>query len=76
LLAIQQVVHHNQSLLTFSNDSLVKAVATVASGKQENVSKSQELKAINEYIFAWNTNSFDRYTQKDFSKVFEKYINN
>jgi 23S rRNA maturation-related 3'-5' exoribonuclease YhaM len=76
LLAIQQAVHHNQSLLNFSNDSLQKAITTVASGKQENVSKSQELRTINEYIFAWNTTSFDKYIQKDFSKIFEKYINN
>lgn len=76
LLAIQQVVHHNHSLLNFSNDSLQKAITTVAAGKQESVSKSQELRTINEYIFAWNTTSFDKYTQKDFSKIFEKYINN
>lgn len=52
LLAIQQEVHHNHSLMNFSNDSIQKALTSVASGKQENVSKSQELRAINEYIFA------------------------
>jgi len=34
------------------------------------------LQNINEYIFNWNKNSFDKYNQKDFSAIFEKYINN
>lgn len=76
LLAIQQEVHHNQSLLGFSADSLQKAITTVAAGKQENVSKSQELQNINEYVFSWSKSSYEKYNQKDFSAIFEKYINN
>ncbi|SFN03805.1 YvbH-like oligomerisation region [Chryseobacterium oleae] len=76
LLAIQQEVHHNQSILGFSVDSLQKAITTVAAGKQENVSKSQELQHVNEYVFNWSKSSYEKYNQKDFSAIFEKYINN
>ncbi|MGK6344185.1 YvbH-like oligomerization domain-containing protein [Chryseobacterium sp. DT-3] len=29
-----------------------------------------------EYVFNWSKNSFEKYNQKDFSAIFEKYMNN
>ena len=58
LLAIQQEVHHNHSLLNFSNDSIQKAITSVASGKQEKCFEKSGIKSNQRIYFRMEHNQF------------------
>ncbi|WP_266367029.1 PH domain-containing protein [Tellurirhabdus rosea] len=76
ILAISEQVYSNQTYLSFTQNSLAQAAAIVTSGRQEAVSKAEELEKLNDYIFNWSKESYNSYNQKDFSAIFERYINN
>lgn len=76
LIKISHIVEENQALLQKSEQTL--NIASVASGsqRQETGDLLNHFVNVNEYAFNWIKQSRVAYIQKDFTEVFEKYINN
>ena len=71
------------SLVTSSNATrhdemlaaLDKGVHAVSDARPSNSSKADDLRAVTEYAHQWMEEARRRYVKKDFSDVFERYIN-
>ena len=60
-----------------SQDSLNKAVEDhLRDSRLEGYDLSKEYSELNEYSFDWLKSSYEKYREKDFGYVFEKYILN
>ncbi|MGB3616944.1 MAG: YvbH-like oligomerization domain-containing protein, partial [Catalinimonas sp.] len=72
------------SLLAKSNDgklsdaltSLDKAVQVLADDRAGSKAKSDELPTLVAYINKWVYDAREQYVKKDFTDIFQKYINN
>ncbi|MCB0163720.1 MAG: hypothetical protein KDI79_05810 [Anaerolineae bacterium] len=53
------------------NTAAASVIRTVSSSPGE-----EQFKAINQYAFHWLKQAHDAYVRKDFTEVFEKFINN
>ena len=73
LIEISSIQVDNHQLLSFSNDSLNLTANSLAGRGLET---SESFKTINEYAFNWKKEAYKEYIRKDFSEVFDKYINN
>ena len=76
LIKISHIVKENQILLQKSEQSLDFASVACGSQRQETGSLLEQFTKVNEYSFNWIKQSHETYIQKDFTEVFEKYINN
>ena len=56
--------------------ALDKGIHAVADARPGNASKLDDLRAITEYAHGWLDDARARYVKKDFTDVFERYINN
>ncbi|WP_428909987.1 PH domain-containing protein [Niallia sp. Krafla_26] len=76
LLYISEKMHENTAYLQMSHDSLNKAVEVLRDSRLEGYDLSKEYTELTEYSFDWLKSSYDKYHEKDFGYVFEKYILN
>ncbi|WP_338471651.1 PH domain-containing protein [Niallia sp. XMNu-256] len=76
LLFMAEKVHENNTYLKMSNDSLNKAVEVLYNSRLEGYDLSKEYTELTEYSFDWLKSNFEKYHEKDFGYVFEKYILN
>jgi hypothetical protein len=77
LIKISEITHENRILHSLAENSLEKAIAVLQNTrKNAEVNLAAECKELTEYSFQWLTQTREQYHEKDFGKVFEKYINN
>lgn len=76
LIAIQTVQRENRVHLDESKRSLEMALNSISSSRNETQNIAMDVKNINEYAFSWMSANRDAFTKKDYSDIFEKYINN
>lgn len=76
LIKIAHMVEENQMLLQKSEQTLNVASVACGSQRQESGNLLDHFVKVNEYSFNWIKQSRETYIQKDFTEVFEKYINN
>ena len=75
LVQIEKINYSNQIKLDIAHKTLEIAATSVG---RSNCSGdlSQEFKEVNQYTFNWINHYRNEYIKKDFSDVYEKYINN
>lgn len=76
LTMIGNIQRDNNLKLEASNKSLELAMNTISGARANTEQLGMDFKNINEYAFSWIVNNKEVFTKKDFSEVFEKYINN
>ena len=76
LIKISHIIEENQVLLQKSEQTLNFASVACGSQRQEIGNLLDQFVKVNEYAFNWIKQSREAYIQKDFTEVFEKYINN
>ena len=76
LIKISHIIEENQVLLQKSEQTLNFASVACGSQRQETGNLLDQFVKVNEYAFNWIKQSREAYIQKDFTEVFEKYINN
>ncbi|MFC0522876.1 PH domain-containing protein [Pontibacillus salicampi] len=78
MLKIQEIHDTNEAYMDFTKQSLDYASNALnqnhAHGTEMKL--SDEFKQINQHAFNWLAESREKYTQKDFGSVFERYIQN
>lgn len=75
LLQMAIIQQENAKLLGYAANSLNTAAQSVTRTMSSSASEEQ-FKAINQYAFNWLKQAHETYIRKDFSEVFEKFINN
>ena len=75
LIRIAEMTHENAIQMGYAREGLERAVQTLQHSKSEEASLTDTYKGITEFTFEWLTSSYDKYHEKDFGAVFEKYIN-
>ena len=75
LLRIAIIQEENAKLLKYAAGSLNTAAASVTR-TINSASGEEQFRAINQYAFDWMKQAHEAYIRKDFSDVFEKFINN
>ena len=75
LIRIAEMTHESSIQMGYAREGLEKAVQTLQHSKSEEASLTDTYKGITEFTFEWLTSSYDKYHEKDFGQVFEKYIN-
>ncbi|MGL5635096.1 MAG: PH domain-containing protein [Sarcina sp.] len=76
LIAISSEQYENDVTLGEVKTSLDIAVKALAEARNNTQNIGMDLKNINEYAFTWLNSNRQALTKKDYSDVFEKYINN
>lgn len=76
LLYIAEKMHENEIFLKMSNDSLNKAADVLHNSRLEEYDLSKEYTELTEYSFGWLKSNYEKYNEKDFGYVYEKYILN
>ncbi|MGG3856522.1 PH domain-containing protein [Metabacillus fastidiosus] len=76
LLRISEITHENEIIMDMAGESLNKAVTVLHNSRTNEVNISNQYKELTEFGFTWLTSVREQYHEKDFGKVFEKYINN
>ncbi|MCB0193865.1 MAG: PH domain-containing protein [Anaerolineae bacterium] len=74
LLRIAIIQEENAKMLTYASGSLNTA-ATSVTRTMSSSSSEEQFKTINQYSFDWMKQAYETYVRKDFSEVFEKFIN-
>ena len=76
LIAIQMVQRENRVHLELSKESLNMALNSMGKIMSNTQNIAMDIKNINEYAFNWMNVNKETFTKKDYTDVFEKYINN
>ncbi|MGG0535668.1 PH domain-containing protein [Priestia aryabhattai] len=76
LFKMSEITRENEIALDFAKQSIQLASSTLSSTRNTSGSVAGEFKEINESVFSWLLDKKTAYTTKDFSSVFELYINN
>lgn len=76
LFKMSEITRENEIALDFAKQSIQLASSTLSSTRNTSGSVAGEFKEINEVAFSWLLDKKTAYTTKDFSSVFELYINN
>ncbi|MDC7719754.1 MULTISPECIES: PH domain-containing protein [Priestia] len=76
LFKMSEITRENEIALDFAKQSIQLASSTLSSTRNTSGSVAGEFKEINEAAFSWLLDKKIAYTTKDFSSVFELYINN
>lgn len=76
LVKISEIIKHNDTHLQFAQQSLDLTSSTLNHARSSESKLADEFKAINETAFTWLMEKKHEYSVKDFSFVFERYINN
>jgi Bacterial PH domain/YvbH-like oligomerisation region len=75
LLAIAELCHENETKLEYAHKSLELTANVFGRVKSDTNNFLADFKAVNELAFQWLVDAKTKYTVKDFSFVFERYIN-
>ncbi|QHS21846.1 hypothetical protein GWK91_02305 [Virgibacillus sp. MSP4-1] len=75
LVYISEATQENQVMLKMSEQSLDKAVNVLQNSRTNAADLADQFKQITEYGFSWLHSNHEKFHQKDFGNVFEKYIN-
>ncbi|MCP4112699.1 MAG: hypothetical protein GY749_45425 [Desulfobacteraceae bacterium] len=75
LVRISSVQHENAILYRYAENSLDTTVKTLNRASNPS-SLEEQFKVVNQYVFDWLKQAHGTYKRKDFSEVFEKFINN
>ncbi|MBB3112792.1 hypothetical protein FHS18_004894 [Paenibacillus phyllosphaerae] len=75
LIRIAEITHENELAIGFARQSLDMAANTVSQVHKAEMNLSAQFNAINQSAFDWLVNTQKQYKVKDFSSVFERYIN-
>lgn len=76
LLYISEITHENGVILDMAERSLDKSVAILQNSRTADTKLSDQYKEMTEFGFEWLKSNREKYHEKDFGDVFEKYINN
>jgi len=76
LLRISEDMRENSVLIGFADQSLEKAVTILQNTRPIDTNLEKQYNELTNFGFTWLTSVREQYRVKDFSKVFEKYINN
>jgi Bacterial PH domain/YvbH-like oligomerisation region len=76
LLKIAEISRENETMLEYARQSLDLASTVLGRVASTPSSLSEQFKELNEAAFKWLVDTKKQYTVKDFSDVFERYINN
>ncbi len=74
LTKLGTIQKENALFLNYAQESLNLTSNTLKGNSKTEVTLDA-FKAINEYAFAWNQDNYKKYSQSDFSEVFQKYLN-
>lgn len=76
LLKMEEITHDNKTYLDYSRQSVELASAALSQSRGSESSLSAEFSEINQIAFDWFARQKVQYTKKDFTDVFELFINN
>jgi hypothetical protein len=76
LLKIAEISRETETMLEYARQSLDLASTVLGRVASTPSSLSEQFKELNEAAFKWLVDTKKQYTVKDFSDVFERYINN
>lgn len=76
LVKISEICHENAYALEYAQQSINLASSTLNQVRSEGSQMVDSFKEINSLAFQWLMESREKYYEKDFGYVFEKYINN
>jgi hypothetical protein len=76
LLKIAEISRENETMLEYARQSLDLATTVLGRIASTPSNLSEQFKELNEAAFKWLVDTKKQYTVKDFSDVFERYINN
>ena len=76
LVKISEICHENAYALEYAQQSINLASSTLNQVRSEGSQMVDSFKEINSVAFQWLMESREKYYEKDFGYVFEKYINN
>ena len=75
LIKISSIQRENAQMLRFASESLATA-SNVGIRYAGQAIPEEQFRAINQYAFNWMQQARSNYVRKDFTEVFEKFINN
>ncbi|GGA42680.1 hypothetical protein GCM10007416_14630 [Kroppenstedtia guangzhouensis] len=76
LLKIEEITRDNEVLMNYGKESLELASKTLSNIRHIDGTLSEQFKELNQNAFSWLTDLKKQYEIKDFSFVFERFINN
>jgi hypothetical protein len=76
LLQISEITYENGIMIDLASQSLDKAVAVLQNSRTDDNKLADTYKGLTDFGFNWLTTAREKYHEKDFGQVFEKYINN
>ncbi|MFN8673816.1 MAG: PH domain-containing protein [Candidatus Sericytochromatia bacterium] len=76
LIKISEIQHEDSKLYEISQNSINTSAQVLSKVSKVDLNLEEQFKAINQYVFDWNMKSRDRFICKDFTAIFEKFINN
>jgi uncharacterized protein YfkK (UPF0435 family) len=76
LLKIAEISRENETMLEYARQSLDLASTVLGRIASTPSNLSEQFKELNDAAFKWLVDTKKQYTVKDFSDVFERYINN
>ncbi|MCM3443836.1 PH domain-containing protein [Metabacillus halosaccharovorans] len=76
LLQISEITYENGITLDFASQSLDKAVSVLQNARTDDNNLADTYKGLTDFSFQWLTSAREKYHEKDFGAIFEKYINN
>jgi len=74
LYTISLSVGENENKLSDRFESLQKSIQVIGGARGESLKKAEELSQINDYVYAWISESRKNYIKKDFSDIFIRYL--
>ncbi|WP_127570623.1 PH domain-containing protein [Paenibacillus xylaniclasticus] len=75
LLKMAEMMHENSIALEFARSSLNMASSTIQSVHKGDFNVVAQFDALNKAAFNWMIDTHKQYTVKDYSSIFERYIN-
>ncbi|MBU7592781.1 PH domain-containing protein [Metabacillus halosaccharovorans] len=76
LLQISEITYENEIILDYASQSLDKAVSVLQNARTDDNNLADTYKGLTDFGFQWLTSAREKYHEKDFGAIFEKYINN
>ncbi len=76
LLQISEITYENGIILDYASQSLDKAVSVLQNARTDDNNLADTYKGLTDFGFQWLTSAREKYHEKDFGAIFEKYINN
>jgi hypothetical protein len=76
LLRISEITYENGISTNMATQSMDKAVSILQNSRTDDNSLAVTYKELTDYGFEWLSSVREKYHEKDFGSVFEKYINN